>query len=196
MPGAPNVVLASASPRRRELLAQLGLPFEVFAPDVDETPGLEELNAAALVERLAKAKAAAGRLAFPKATVIAADTLVALPGEPALGKPRDAAEAKAMLRRLSGRQHEVSTGVCVANPERTTVRAVVTRVSMRAFGEAEIDWYVGTAEPLDKAGAYAIQGKGSLFVAAIEGSWSNVVGLPMAELVETLADFGVKLPWA
>jgi septum formation protein len=192
---AANLVLASASPRRRELLAQLGLPFEVFAPQVDETPGAGEVDTQQLVKRLALEKATAGRRAFPQARVIAADTLVALPGRLALGKPSGAEEARRMLRSLSGRQHEVSTGVCVSSPERSVVRAVTTRVSMRTISDAEIDWYVGTGEPLDKAGAYAIQGRGAIFVSAIEGSWSNVVGLPMAELTEMLADIGVALPW-
>jgi septum formation protein len=196
MPAAPpSLVLASTSPRRRELLAQLGVPFEVFSPQVDERPGPDELEATKLVERLAREKAEAGRRAFPGATVIAADTEVALPGQRTLGKPADAEDARRMLRSLAGRQHEVSTGVCVWSPERALARTVVTRVQLRPLSEAEIAWYVGTGEPLDKAGAYAIQGKGAIFVAAIEGSWSNVVGLPMAELTEMLAELGVGLPW-
>jgi septum formation protein len=173
----------------------LGLPFEVFTPEVDETPRAGERDAGKLVERLAFEKAGAGRRAFPSATVIAADTLVALPGQEALGKPGGADDAKRMLRSLAGRQHEVSTGVCVCGPERSTARVVVTRVRMRPISEAELDWYVATGEPADKAGAYAIQGKGAIFVSAIEGSWSNVVGLPMAELTEMLSDLGVALPW-
>jgi septum formation protein len=127
--------------------------------------------------------------------VIAADTLVAVPGEGALGKPGSAEDAKRMLRSLSGRQHEVSTGVCVSGLERSAVRVVVTRVSLRRISEAELEWYVATGEPADKAGAYAIQGRGAIFVSAIEGSWSNVVGLPMAELTEMLSEMGVVLPW-
>jgi septum formation protein len=192
---ASGLILASASPRRRELLAQLGLPFEVFEPRVDETPAAGELAAVQLVERLARAKAEAGRRAFPGATIIAADTEVALPERPVFGKPADAGDAKRMLRSLSGRQHQVCTGVCVASPERSIVRSVVTQVDMRPMSPAEIDWYVGTGEPLDKAGAYAIQGKGAIFVAAIQGSWSNVVGLPMAELTAMLSELGVALPW-
>ena len=196
MPPQPTaLVLASASPRRRELLAQLGLPFEIFAPDVDERPGPGEFDATKLVERLAREKAEAGRRDSPDAIVIAADTEVALPRQRTLGKPADAEDARRMLRSLAGRQHEVSTGVCVWGPERRLARTVVTRVRVRPISEAEIAWYVGTGEPLDKAGAYAIQGKGAIFVAAIEGSWSNVVGLPMAELTEMLAESGVALPW-
>ena len=189
-------MLASASPRRRGLLAQLGLPFEAFSPEVDETPRAHtRLDTAKLVERLAGEKAAAGRTAFPQATVIAADTLVALPGQRALGKPTSTDDAKRMLRSLAGRRHEVSTGVCVASGDRSTTRVVVTRVQLRPISEAELDLYVATGEPADKAGAYAIQGKGAIFVEAIEGSWSNVVGLPMAELTAMLSDAGVVLPW-
>ncbi len=192
---ASSLVLASASPRRRELLSGLGLPFEVFTPEIDETPRPGEGDPGKLVERLAREKAGAGRRVFPRATVIAADTLVALPGEVALGKPSGTEDAKRMLRSLSGRRHQVSTGVCVWGPERSTARVVVTRVDMRSMTEPELDWYVATGEPADKAGAYAIQGRGALFVTAIEGSWSNVVGLPMAELAEMLSELGVALPW-
>ncbi len=197
MPATPTpaLILASASPRRRELLSQLGLPFEIFAPQLDETPGPAEVDPAKLVERLAREKAAAGRRAFPAAVVIAADTEVALPGQRVFGKPANAEDARRMLGTLSGREHQVSSGVCVWTPERSATRTVVTRVRMRPMSGDEIDWYVATGEPLDKAGAYAIQGKGAIFVAAIEGSWSNVVGLPMAELTAMLSELGVVLPW-
>lgn len=193
-----ELVLASASPRRRELLAQLGLPFQLFAPELDETPGADARDAVALVRRLARTKAEAGRRAFPQAVVIGADTEVALPGEPVLGKPADADDAKRMLRSLAGRTHDVTTGMCVAAPGGLELRAVVTRVRLRPLDEAEIAWYVATGEPAGKAGAYAIQGKGGLFVEAIEGSWSNVVGLPMAELTAMLAgipELDGALPW-
>ena len=195
MPAAkPPLVLASASPRRRELLAHLGLPFEIVRPEVDESLRAGEGPAEA-VARLACEKAREGRRAHPAALVVAADTLVSLPGGEIFGKPRDAADAKRMLRALSGRAHEVRTGVCVAGPAGERSAVVTTEVRFRPLGDAEIGWYVGTGEPLDKAGAYAVQGKAAAFVAAIDGSWSNVVGLPLAELTVLLEGMGAPLPW-
>ena len=194
MTGAGPLVLASASPRRRELLAHLGLAFEVFAPEIDESP-LPGEAPARTAERLACEKAAAGRRAFPAAAVIAADTLVSPDGQTALGKPATADDARRMLRLLSGKRHEVYTGLCVAGPGGRRSRTVTSAVRMRPLTEAEIDWYVATGEPLDKAGAYAIQGRGGVFVTAIDGSWSNVVGLPMAELTAMLSELGMALPW-
>jgi septum formation protein len=190
----PSLVLASGSPRRRELFAHFGLPFEVFRPDLDEeSKGLED--APRWAERLAREKAQAGLAAHPEATVVAADTLVCVGGGLTFGKPDTNEDAKKMLRLLSGRSHEVFTGVCVATRARQWSQTVCTRVRMRPLGEAELDWYVATGEPLDKAGAYALQGRGSIFIEAIEGSWSNVVGLPLAELSTMLAGLGVALPW-
>lgn len=193
-PSDPSLVLASASPRRRELFAHFGLPFEVFHPDLDEAQEGDE-DAPRWAERLARAKAQVGLAAHPRATIVAADTLVCVGGGLTFGKPDTAEEAKKMLRLLSGRSHEVFTGVCVATRERQWSQTVCTRVRMRPLGAAEVDWYVETGEPLDKAGAYAIQGRGAIFVEAIEGSWSNVVGLPLAELSTMLAGLGVPLPW-
>lgn len=191
--GQTSLVLASASPRRRDLLGQLGLRFTVAAADLDETPRPNE-PPEAYVLRLAreKAQAVAGR--FPGAWVLAADTTVVL-GTELLGKPRDEAEARDMLSRLSGRTHEVHTGVAVSGraDEALVVR---TRVTFRTLSAGEIAWYAGTGEPLDKAGAYAIQGKGGFLVAGIEGSPTNVIGLPLVETLALLTRAGVPLPWS
>ncbi len=190
--GQTSLVLASASPRRRELLGQLGLRFTVAAADIDETPHPAEAPEA-YVLRLAreKARAVAGR--FPGAWVLAADTTVVL-GPELLGKPRDEAEARAMLARLSGRTHEVHTGVALAGRAEEAL-VVRTRVTFRTLSAGEIAWYAGTGEPLDKAGAYAVQGKGGFLVAAVEGSPTNVIGLPLGETLALLERAGVPLPW-
>jgi septum formation protein len=191
--GQTRLVLASASPRRRELLGQLGLSFEVSAADIDETPRQGE-PATNYVLRLAQEKARAVTARHPGAWVLAADTTVAL-GDELLGKPQDAAEARGMLGRLSGRTHEVHTGVALAGPGGEHSTVVRTRVSFRSLSLGEIDWYVGTGEPLDKAGSYAMQGKGGFLVTAVEGSPTNVIGLPLGETLELLARVGVPLPW-
>ncbi|MBZ4408439.1 Maf family protein [Myxococcus faecalis] len=186
------LVLASGSPRRRDFLSQLGLTFTVSAADIDETPHPGE-EAAAYVLRLAreKARVVAGR--SPGAFVLAADTTVAL-GMTLLGKPQDPAEARAMLTRLSGKTHDVYTGVALAGRHEEAL-AVHTRVTFRELSAGEIDWYVGTGEPVDRAGAYAIQGKGGFLVARIEGSPTNVVGLPLGETLALLTRAGVPLAW-
>jgi nucleoside triphosphate pyrophosphatase len=186
VPGLPGLVLASGSPRRRELLAQLGLTFAVVAPDVDETPRPGE-RPGELVRRLAAAKAAA----VDGDPVLAADTTVEVDGE-ILGKPLDADDARRMLRRLSGRSHRVHTGVAVRAGERLGLDVVTTIVTFVPLQPAVIEWYVGTGEPLDKAGAYAIQGHGGAFVEHVRGSVSNVVGLPLtsvARLLQQLTDW-------
>ena len=192
--GQTRLVLASASPRRRELLGQLGLSFEVSAADIDETPQQGE-RAQAYVLRLAREKARAVATRHPGAWVLAADTTVAL-GDELLGKPRDAAEAREMLGRLSGRTHEVHTGVALAGPSGEHSTVVRTRVTFRALSPGEIAWYAGTGEPLDKAGSYAVQGKGGFLVAAVDGSPTNVIGLPLGETLELLARAGLPLPWS
>jgi len=185
-----RLVLASSSPRRRELLATLGVEFEVRPADADETPREGE-TPEPLVLRLALAKARAA--ARPGELVLGADTIVALDGEP-LGKPADAAEARAMLARLSGRHHQVWTGVALVERSAVGAReralAVVTDVVFRTLEPAEIDAYVASGEPLDRAGAYAIQGGAAAFVASVDGSWSNVVGLPVGAVRELLARHG------
>jgi septum formation protein len=181
-------VLASASPRRRELLAAAGIDVTIDPVDVDETQFAGE-SPAAYVERVARLKAAAGARRHPRDTVIAADTAVVL-GDEVLGKPIDAADAARMLRRLSGRDHEVLTGVAVASRGRTQAfveRSVVTFAALSAGDVAE---YVATGEPFDKAGAYAIQGGASGFVTALQGSFSNVVGLPMERLLQLIEKMG------
>jgi nucleoside triphosphate pyrophosphatase len=166
--------------------------FRVLPSDIDETllPGPLADAVAALA--LAKAHAVARRVG--EGVILGADTVVVVDGE-ALGKPVDPADARAMLRRLQGREHEVITGVAVvdARTGRSGSRAVVSRVRMAEYGEREIERYVATGEPLDKAGAYAIQGQGGELVAALEGSFSNVVGLPLEETAGLLAAFGVAV---
>ena len=185
-----RVVLGSASPRRRDLLAQLGLEFEVVAPEIDETPLTGE-PPVRYVQRLAVAKSAAVD-APDDALVITADTTVDLDGC-ILGKPADAAEATAMLRRLSARTHRVHTGVAVRLGGRTLSEVVTSLVTFTPLTPASIEWYVGTGEPFDKAGAYAVQGAGGVFVQRIRGSVSNVVGLPLHTLARLAADLGVPL---
>jgi septum formation protein len=188
------IVLASGSPRRRELLAVLGVPFVVRATNVDETPrNLEVPEALVLRLALLKARRAAG----DGETALGADTEVAVDDRP-LGKPGDAAAARAMLAALSGRTHEVWTGLAIvdrrAGRVRETARAVRTEVRFRPLTGEEIDRYVATGEPLDRAGAYAIQGGAGRFVQALEGSWTNVVGLPLEELAALLAELGLRTP--
>lgn len=187
-----RLVLASGSPRRRELLALLGLPFDVVATDVDESvrPGEAPTD---LVRRLAVEKAqAADRSGAADVVVLAADTIVELAGE-ILGKPADADDARRMLRALSARTHRVHTGVAVRRGGPTACEVVTTSVTMAPISDAAVEWYLATGEPTDKAGAYAIQGAGGAFVAAIEGSASNVVGLPLATVVELLGRQGVAV---
>jgi septum formation protein len=189
-----RLVLASGSPRRRTLLLDLGLDFDVRPPEVDESVGEDEVGDA-YVERLARAKAAAA--SAPGQVTVAADTTVDLDGE-LLGKPSDRSEAGAMLRRLSGRSHRVHTGVAVAwwtRAETTAVESGVATTSV-TFGELSdrwIDWYVGTSEPYDKAGGYGVQGAAGLFVTHLEGSPTNVVGLPLDLVARLVARTGHDL---
>jgi len=192
--GQTRLILASASPRRRDLLGQLGLRFEVSAADIDETPHPGEA-APDYVLRLAREKARTVATRAPGAWVLAADTTVVL-GSELLGKPRDAAEAEQMLGRLSGKTHEVMTGVALAGPSDVHSTVVRSRVTFRALSAGEIAWYAGTGEPLDKAGSYAIQGKGGFLVASAEGSPTNIIGLPLGETLELLARAGLPLPWS
>ena len=182
------LVLASASPRRRELLRSEGLEFDVDPAHVDERQHPDEAPAA-YIERIARAKAQVVARRHLSSTVIAADTAVIVDGE-VLGKPADDADAARMLRRLSGRAHEVWTGVAVLRDSVIRYGLERTTVWMRTISEDEVDAYVRSGEPLDKAGAYAIQGQASRFVERIEGSWSNVVGLPMATVLQLLEGTG------
>jgi septum formation protein len=182
-----RLILASGSPRRRELLAYFGVPFDVRAPDVDETPLTGE-QPAAYVERVARSKVDA----VDGDIVIAADTTVVLDGT-IMGKPADPSEAARMLRALAGHDHEVLTAVAVKSGGTVTTTVVHTIVTMTPITDEDIEWYVATGEPLDKAGAYALQGTGGIFVARLDGSASNVVGLPLAELMALLRASGFDL---
>ena len=200
-----RLVLASASPRRAELLRAAGFAFETCAADVDESTRPGE-RAAAYVRRLAAEKSAraqervlpqlrplragvpgSSRTAADSPIVIGADTAVVIDGD-VLGKPRDAADARTMLRRLSGRRHEVMTGVSARHGEIELGRLEVTVVSFATLTDSDVEWYVASQEGLDKAGAYAIQGLASRFIPRIDGSYSNVVGLPIALVWELLGE--------
>ncbi|MBU0481900.1 MAG: septum formation inhibitor Maf [Proteobacteria bacterium] len=189
-----EIILASGSPRRKRFLEELGLLFSVQVADVDETarPGERPEQ---FVRRLALEKAEAVAPLHREAYVIGADTVVVLAGK-ILGKPDGSAEALTMLQSLSGRTHEVWTGFAICrNGDKTRVTgAVRTEVTFIDASDDLLAAYVGSGEPLDKAGAYGIQGRGGLLVASITGSYSNVVGLPMAELVAALLDLGAINP--
>ena len=187
--------LASGSPRRRELLTQIGVPFQVVSASIDETPLPDECPAA-YVERLARAKARAGREHLLGASVSApfcvlgADTAVVLDDQ-ILGKPVDEADALSMLMALSGREHEVLTAIAILAAERCETRVVRSRVSFRTISQQEAAQYWASGEPQDKAGGYAIQGLAAVFVAGLNGSYSGVVGLPVRETAELLGQFGI-----
>jgi septum formation protein len=186
-----RLVLASQSPRRRELLAKAGFSFLVRPVEVDESwrPGED---AAAHVQRLAREKARAAWL-DPEETVLGADTVVVVDGE-ILGKPANAEDAAAMLRRLSGRSHEVFTGVCLLRGSVELTEFEATRVYFAPLSEQEVQEYVASSEPMDKAGAYAVQGLASKFVVRIEGCYFNVVGLPVARVYRMLKQLGWGRP--
>ncbi|MGC4117842.1 MAG: Maf family protein [Myxococcales bacterium] len=192
-PDRKTLILASSSPRRRALLGQLGIALEVVPPEVDESvlPGEAPTAFVVRVSRL-KAQAVASR--HSGRVVLAADTAVVCSGR-IFGKPADEGDAVRMLRELSGREHEVVSGVSVVAPGLDEGFAVSTKVRFRVLTDREIDWYVQTREPMDKAGAYAIQERGGAFVEAISGSYSNVVGLPLGESLAALARAGLELPW-
>jgi septum formation protein len=185
-----ELVLASSSLRRRELLAQLGLSFEVIAADIDESV-LDREEPVEYVLRLSREKAAAIDVC-DRVLVIAADTTVDVDGD-ILGKPVDAADARSMLARLSGRDHRVHTGVTVRRGAVALSAVSTTIVTFAALSSSSIEWYLATGEPFDKAGAYAIQGAGGALVAGIDGSVSNVIGLPLTTLIELTRQLGVEL---
>ena len=192
-----TLVLASQSPRRRELLAQVnlskvGLSFEQVSPDIDETPLADE-DAATYVQRLAQEKALAGLALcqhIDNPQVLGSDTIVVFDGQ-LLGKPVDEADAATMLSRLSANHHVVMTAVALTDGVTTQCTLVQTRVTFCALTEADILAYIATGEPMDKAGAYGIQGLGGCFVTAIDGSYSAVVGLPLAQTRELLQQAGI-----
>ena len=185
-----QLYLASGSPRRRELLTQIGVPFTVVSAPIDETP-LPGEAPAAYVERLAQAKAVAGfAQADGAGVVLGADTTVVLDGQ-ILGKPENREQALAMLGDLSKREHQVLTAVALTDGQRSISRCVSTTVRFRTISFEEALRYWDSGEPVDKAGGYAIQGLGAVFVSGIEGSYSAVVGLPLSETAELLEQFGV-----
>ncbi len=188
-----QVILASNSPRRRELLEQIGLAFTTDPADVDERI-LRGEDAETYAVRVALDKARAAAKKAGAGIIIAADTVVVIDGF-VLGKPVDARDAERMLERLSGRMHHVITGLTVldASTGKTRTGSATTKVWFRKIAPAEISSYVSTGEPLDKAGAYGIQEKGALLVEKIEGCYFNVVGLPLSLLAEFLRDFGMSL---
>jgi septum formation protein len=185
---AARVILASASPRRRELLALVGIDHEVRPADVDESP-LPGESPVAHAERLARAKAHAVAEQEPGAVVIAADTIVVVDGD-VLGKPRDRRDAHAMLRRLSGRTHTVLTAIAVARESRTESAVESVDVTFRPLSDDEIDAYIATGEPMDKAGAYGIQGYGATIVERVDGDYFSVMGMGLRRLVELLQRVG------
>jgi MAF protein len=186
-------VLASASPRRRELLALLGLPFDVRPVDIDEDAGRSR-DPQIVTRRLARTKAEAARLIEPEAPIVAADTIVSYAGT-LLGKPSDACEARRMLRMLRGQTHDVVTAVVLVPPGRRSIldRQPLTRVTMRDYTDAEIEASIARGDPFDKAGAYAIQDSAFRPVQRYEGCYCNVVGLPLWPLVEMLRKAGLPV---
>ena len=186
-----NIILASQSPRRRELLERMGLSFTVHAADIDEHMD-RSLPPDKLVEAISREKAAAAARDFDgNALMIAADTVVALNGQ-ILGKPHDEADARRMLSLLSGNHHQVYTGFTVRRGEKVITRSECTLVKFRTLEPREIDAYVASGEPMDKAGAYGIQALGGLLVEGIRGDYFNVMGLPVCALGQVLKEFGVR----
>ena len=191
----PRFILASASPRRTDLLTRIGVPHEVIPADVDETSGLPEAPGAQ-VALLAERKARRIAALHPEALVLGADTLVYLEGT-ILGKPSGIEEACAMVERLAGTWHEVYTGISLAGPEGRPAESSfeVTRVRFRPLVRKQIRLYVSTEEPFDKAGAYGIQGYGATLVESVEGCYFNVMGLPLARLIKMLDSRGYDYPF-
>lgn len=189
-----KLILASGSPRRREILSIAGYDYEVVPSAAEEITGgfcgadLAKMNASA------KAKEVFSRLGGGDIVVLGADTVVCLGGE-ILGKPKDASDAKRMLRKLSGSSHSVITGYSVIGKECEKSGYCETLVKFREITEAEIDSYTATGEPLDKAGAYGIQERGGLFAKAVEGDFFNIIGLPAAAIYPVLAEFGITPEW-
>ncbi|MGI9087529.1 MAG: Maf family protein [Chthoniobacterales bacterium] len=186
----PRLILASGSPRRQELLAEAGIEFEIARPRVHESAN-RSLTIRELTRCNALRKALAITQLHPACVILAADTLVALDGQ-TIGKPRDLADARAILRQLSGREHQVCTGVCLVRQNRLLNFEIVSRVEFHPLSDAQIREYLAKISPLDKAGAYAAQGAGREIIRRLRGSYSNVIGLPMEETLPALAEFGIK----
>ncbi len=190
-----SLILASASPRRKELLGHLGVSFDIRAADIDESVQTGE-PPRAYVERLARSKALTIATREPQAHVVAADTSVVVDGE-ILGKPgADVTAGLRMLEKLHGRSHSVMTGVAVAHGTRVESLVVETTVHFRSLTLAERRWYVGTGEGHDKAGGYALQGRAGAFITTLRGSSTSVIGLPLSETAQLLESMGFTLPWA
>lgn len=186
-----HIVLASASPRRQELLKQVGVSFVVVPSNVaEEVP--EPVSPAALVEQLSLMKAHEVARKYPDEIVIGADTIVVVDNQ-VLGKPRDRNDAIDMLERLSGREHQVMTGVALVKGDRQLVGHEETTVRFNALERAQIERYVDSGEPMDKAGAYGIQGRAGGFISGIQGDYFNVVGLPLSRTVRMLSHFGIEV---
>jgi septum formation protein len=184
----PRLILASSSPRRSYLLEQAGLTFTVIPSSFDEN-SVSLSTPETYVKTLAEAKAADVSKAYPECWVIGADTIVVIDGK-ILGKPDSKEQARTMLKRLSGKTHQVFTGYCICcrDRERSFSDSVKTDVLFKNLADNEIEWYINTSEPFDKAGAYAIQGLGTFIVKSIKGSYTNVVGLPVCEVIEFLIE--------
>jgi len=180
----PDLILASASPRRRDLLNKVGLTFSVVPSEIDEATVSTE-SPAGYVQKLSEAKAADVAQRYPKSWILGADTIVFINGN-ILGKPTNSDEALRMLRQLSGATHKVLTGYCLMSRahKRSFSETIETEVEFKDLAEREIEWYIETGEPFDKAGGYAIQGTGTFLVKRISGSFTNVVGLPLCEVIE------------
>ncbi len=183
-----RLILASASPRRYELLSLTLLPFETYPSTLEEKMD-HSLTPSRLVESLAEQKAADIFTQKPDCVILGADTIVSYQNN-RLGKPKDRMEAAEMLRMLSGQTHEVYTGVCLIDETKKVIFSVKTNVTFHTLDENTIEWYLNTGEPFDKAGGYGIQGSGSLLVDKIEGDYFNVVGLPISKVVRSLKEFG------
>jgi septum formation protein len=186
----PKIILASASPRRAEILRSVGWPFELLPQDIDETRKPDE-DAVTYVQRLARGKAEAAARRSEGSLIVGADTTVVI-GDQILEKPRDEDDARRMLRQLSGQWHQVLTGVAVIRLSQSRIACAATEVKFAAMSSSEINWYVASGEPMDKAGAYAIQGPGSRFIEGIRGEYFNVVGLPVRLLYEMVREYGAR----
>ena len=189
------LVLASSSPRRQQLLQSAGFLFEICKPDVQEFVGPNE-SPIQMVERLAQSKAVVAKLTQPTdAVILSADTTVCIDGD-ILNKPQSAAEASMMLQKISGKKHEVFTGICFLSDQKQILQTFKTEVWIRTLSSAQIAAYIRTGEPMDKAGSYAAQGIGMSFITRINGSYTNVVGLPMTEVGALLGEaFGIWPQW-
>lgn len=187
------LILASGSPRRKQWLESLTIPFDVMAPDIDETPGVDE-DPESLVLRLARGKAALIADAHPARWVLAADTTVAVDHH-TLNKPVDTEDAVRMLMLIQGRRHEVHTGMCLQRGRDVHAFVDTAEVFLRPLSEAQARWYVASGEPMDKAGSYAAQGIAALFIERIEGSFATVMGLPVERLSALMQELGLLKGW-